>query len=172
MQMLGRLAIFAVKTEHLNMEKKYDSIDADILRELQSDSRLSLRQLSAKVHRSPTAVFERLKRLEDEGIIRGYTITFDREKLGRDFVVFCNVKLRRINTSIHEAFAAEMDAMPEVTECYNVSGMYDYMLKVEVPDMNTYRDFVTNRLGNLDMLETVTSVFVMATVKNEPPAIF
>lgn len=154
------------------MEPKYDSVDTDIIRELQADSRLSLRQLSAKVHRSPTAVYERLKRLEDEGIIKGYTISLDREKLGRDFVVFCNVKLRRINMSIHEAFAAEVAAMDEVTECYNVSGMYDYMLKVEVPDMHTYRDFVTNRLGNLDMLETVTSVFVMATVKHGQPIIF
>ena len=154
------------------MKSRYDDIDAEILRALQADSRLSLRQLSARVHRSPTSVFERVRRLEDEGVIRGYTIALDRERLGRDFAVFCNVKLRRINASIHEAFAREVAAMDEVTECYNVSGTYDYMLKVEVPDMNTYRNFVTDRLGNLDMLETVTSVFVMSTVKLESPTIF
>ena len=153
------------------MDRKYDDIDADILRTLQADSRLSVRQLSAAVHRSPTAVFERLRRLENDGVIRGYTISLDREKLGRDFAVFCNVKLRRINASIHEEFAREVGAMDEVTECYNVSGMYDYMLKVEVPDMNAYRNFVTDRLGNLDMLETVTSVFVMSTVKHGQPSV-
>ena len=144
-----------------------DKVDLDILRELQRDSRLSVRELAARVHRSATPVFERLHRLESQGVIKGYTVNIDLEKIGRDFIVFCNVKLRRINTEIHERFAAEVAAMPEVTECYNVSGAVDYMLKVQVPDMKAYREFVTARLGGLDMHESVQSVFVMETIKHD-----
>ncbi|MCX4263991.1 MAG: Lrp/AsnC family transcriptional regulator [Muribaculaceae bacterium] len=144
-----------------------DKVDLDILRELQRDSRLSVRELAARVHRSATPVFERLRRLESQGVIKGYTVNIDLEKIGRDFIVFCNVKLRRINTEIHERFAAEVAAMPEVTECYNVSGAVDYMLKVQVPDMKAYREFVTARLGGLDMHESVQSVFVMETIKHD-----
>lgn len=153
------------------MKPIFDDTDAGILKALQDDSRLSVRQLSAKVHRSPAAVFERLRRLEKEGILKGYTITVDRERLGRDFTVFCNVKLRRISATIHEEFAREVSSMEEVTECYNVSGNYDYMLKVDVPDMHAYRSFVTDRLGNLEMLETVNSTFVMSTIKMVQPSL-
>ena len=83
-----------------------DKVDIDILRELQRDSRLSVRELAARVHRSATPVFERLRRLESEGVIKGYTLNIDFEKVGRDFIVFCNVKLRRINTSFIAATSA------------------------------------------------------------------
>lgn len=146
-----------------------DERDIAILRELQRDSRLSVRELAARVHRSPTPVYERLRRLEAEGIIKGYTLNLDLEKAGRGFTVFCNVKLRHISTEIHERFAAEVKAMEEVTECYNVSGTVDYMLKVQVPDMKSYRVFVTDRLGRLEILESVQSVFVMQTIKQGHP---
>lgn len=155
-----------MKTEHIeSSDYELDEIDRSILRELQSDSRLSVRELAHRVHRSATPVFERLRRLEAMGVIRGYTIDIDPDKIGRGFTVFCNVSLKHISTEIHEAFAAEVDAMPEVVGCYNVSGTFDYMLKVEVPDMKSYRRFVTERLGRLDMLDSVQSVFVMEVVK-------
>lgn len=145
-----------------------DDIDRKILKELQKDSRLSVRQLAAKVHRSATPVHERLRRLEDAGILKAYTIEVDREKAGLSFTVFCNVRLRHINTDIHESFAKEVNNMDEVTECYNISGDYDYMLKVEVPDMKSYRSFVTDILGSLPMLDSVHSVFIMDTIKQIP----
>lgn len=143
-----------------------DDIDRSILRELQADSRLSVRQLAARVNRSATPVHERLHRLEEGGIIKAYTIDIDREKAGLSFTVFCNVSLKHINSDIHEAFAKAVLAMSEVTECYNISGDYDYMLKVEVPDMKSYRSFVTDTLGSLPMLDSVHSVFVMDTIKH------
>lgn len=149
------------------MERELDEIDIAIINELQKDSRLSLRELANKVHRSTTPVFERLRRLEAEGIIQSYTINVDLVKTGRRFTVFCNVSLRHINTEIHEAFAREVENMDEVSECYNVSGAFDYMLKVEVPDMKSYRKFVTEKLGRLDMLDSVQSVFVMESVKQK-----
>ncbi len=87
------------------------------------------------------------------------------DKIGRGFTVFCNVRLSHINTQIHIDFAREVEAMPEVSECYNVSGEFDYMLKVQVPDMKSYRHFVTDRLGLLPMVDSVQSVFVMEDLK-------
>lgn len=148
-----------------------DDTDRKILQELQSDSRLSVRQLAARVHRSATPVHERLHRLEESGVIRAYTIEIDREKAGCGFTVFCNVKLKHITSEIHEAFAVAVSGMKEVSECHNISGDYDYMLKIEVPDMKAYHVFVTESLGRLPMLSSVHSIFVMNTVKQIPPRI-
>lgn len=147
------------------MEKELDEVDIAILRALKADGRLTVRELAAKVHRSPTPVFERMRRLESEGVIKSYSAIIDMDKLGRGFVVFCNVSLKQINTSIHVEFAKMVNEMPEVVECYNVSGTYDYMLKVQVPDMKAYRRFVTDKLGSIDMLDSVHSVFVMESIK-------
>ena len=87
--------------------KELDDIDLDILRALRYNGRLSVRELAAKVHRSPTPVFERLRRLESEGIIKGYTVELNMDKIGRGFTVFCNVRLKHINTDIHIEFARE-----------------------------------------------------------------
>lgn len=144
---------------------KLDDIDIAILDELQKDSRLSLRQLAARVHRSTTPVYERLRALEREGVIISYTLKLDLNKVGLGFTVFCNVRLKHINTEIHQEFARAVKTMPEVAECYNVSGAFDYLLKVQVPDMQSYRLFVTNKLGRLEMLESVQSVFVMDEIK-------
>lgn len=145
--------------------KELDSTDIDILRALQADGRLTVRELAAKVHRSATPVFERLRRLEADGVIKSYTALIDQNKIGRGFTVFCNVRLRHINTEIHTEFASEVMRMNEVSECYNVSGGFDYILKVQVPDMKAYRHFVTERLGRLSMLDSVQSVFVMEDIK-------
>lgn len=142
-----------------------DDIDINILKELQADSRLSVRQLAAKVHRSATPVHERVNRLEQSGIIKAYTIEIDKEKAGCGFIVFCNISLKHINSEIHEDFAKAVMNMAEVTECHNISGDYDYMLKIEVPDMKSYRHFVTDTLGRLPMLDSVHSIFVMDTIK-------
>ncbi|MCM1033905.1 MAG: Lrp/AsnC family transcriptional regulator [Odoribacter sp.] len=147
------------------MNRELDIIDIAIINELQKDSRLSVRELASRVHRSATPVFERLKRLEADGIITGYTVRLNLDKIGRGFTVFCNVRLKHINTDIHVAFAQAVHEMAEVAECYNVSGAFDYMLKVQVPDMHTYRHFVTDKLGQLEMLDSVQSVFVMEDIK-------
>lgn len=144
-----------------------DETDLNILKELIQDSRLSVRELSARVHRSSTPVFERLKRLENENIIKQYTVVVDEDAVGRGFTVFCNVSLKHISAEIHREFAEAVAGMSEVVECYNVSGAFDYMLKVQVPDMKTYRRFVTDKLGRLMVLDSVQSVFVMEEIKRE-----
>lgn len=149
-------------------QQTLDETDLDILRALQEDGRLTTRQLAAKVHRSPTPVFERVRRLESQGFIRRYSAVLDADKLGRGFMVICQVKLRVINRDIALAFVNCVKDLPEVSECYHVSGSSDYILKVRAASMAQYRDFLLNKLGAIDSVGTIESSFVMTEIKNDP----
>ncbi len=144
-----------------------DDIDLDILRVLQENSRLTVKELAQKVHLSSTPVYERMKRLEREGYIKKYMAVLDVNKLNQGFVVYCNVKLKRINRDIVSEFTEIVHRIPEVTECYNISGGFDYLLKIHARDMQSYQDFVFNTLGTIDCLASWESTFVMSEVKNE-----
>mgnify|MGYP000956614763 FL=1 len=144
-----------------------DAVDMEILRALQNNARLTTKELAAMVNLSTTPVFERVKRLEQRGYIKGYVAVLDAEKLGRGFVVFCSVKMRRIGREIAEDFARVVRSIPEVTECYNISGSYDYLLKIHAPNMKYYQEFVLNILGNIDHLGSLESTFVMDEIKHD-----
>lgn len=144
-----------------------DAVDMEILRALQKNARLTTKELAAMVNLSTTPVFERVKRLEQRGYVKGYVAVLDAEKLGRGFVVFCSVKMRRIGREITENFARVVRSIPEVTECYNISGSYDYLLKIHAPNMKYYQEFVLNILGNIDHLGSLESTFVMDEIKHD-----
>ena len=144
-----------------------DAVDMEILRALQKNARLTTKELAAMVNLSTTPVFERVKRLELRGYVKGYVAVLDAEKLGRGFVVFCSVKMRRIGREIAEDFARVVRSIPEVTECYNISGSYDYLLKIHAPNMKDYQEFVLNILGNIDHLGSLESTFVMDEIKHD-----
>ncbi len=144
-----------------------DDTDIRILRELQANARLSYKELGALVNLSSTPVFERVKRLERDGYIKRYVCVLDAEKLNKGFVVFCSVKLSPLNKKVAQEFCDTIRDIPEVTECYNISGQYDYLLKVHAPDMKYYQEFILNILGELPMLGSLTSTFVMEEVKNQ-----
>lgn len=144
-----------------------DDTDIRILRELQANARLPYKELGSLVNLSSTPVFERVKRLEREGYIKRYVCVLDAEKLHKGFVVFCSVKLSPLNKKVAQEFCDTIRDIPEVTECYNISGQYDYLLKVHAPDMKYYQEFILNVLGELPMLGSLTSTFVMEEVKNQ-----
>lgn len=144
-----------------------DAVDMEILRALQKNARLTTKELAAMVNLSTTPVFERVKRLEQRGYVKGYVAVLDAEKLGRGFVVFCSVKMRRIGREIAKDFARVVRSIPEVTECYNISGSYDYLLKIHAPNMKYYQEFVLNILGNIDHLGSLESTFVMDEIKHD-----
>lgn len=144
-----------------------DAVDMEILRALQKNARLTTKELAAMVNLSTTPVFERVKRLEQRGYVKGYVAVLDAEKLGRGFVVFCSVKMRRIGREIAEDFARVVRSIPEVTECYNISGSYDYLLRIHAPNMKYYQEFVLNILGNIDHLGSLESTFVMDEIKHD-----
>ena len=105
-----------------------DKTDLQILRTLQENARLTTKELAARGSLSSTPVFERLKRLESGGYIKKYIAVLDAEKLNQGFEVFCSVKLRRLNRDNAAEFTSLIQGIPEVTECYNISGSYDYLL--------------------------------------------
>ena len=150
----------------MNNPVKIDKVDLQILRTLQGNARLTLKELAAQVSLSSTPVFERLKRLENEGYIKKYIAILDAEKLNQGFVVFCNVKLSRINQEIATEFTRIIQDIPEVTECYNISGSFDYLLKIHAPNMKYYQEFILNVLGSIEGLGSIESTFVMDEVKH------
>lgn len=143
-----------------------DSVDLQILRALQENARLTTKELAARVNLSTTPVFERLKRLEKGGFIRKYVAILDAEKLGRGFTVFCSVKLKQMNRGVAQDFISVIKDIPQVAECYNVSGEYDYLLKIQAPDMKYYNEFIINVLGTIDSIGSILSSFVMDEIKN------
>ena len=142
-----------------------DHIDLQILRTLQDNARLTTKELAARVHLSTTPVYERLKRLEAQGYIKKYIAVMDAEKLNRGILVFCRVKLRRLIKEIAEEFTGIIREIPEVTECYNISGSYYYLHKIHAPDMKYYQEFLLNVLGTIESLGSMESTFVMDEVK-------
>ena len=151
----------------MDASEKLDHVDLQILRTLQGNARLTVKELASRVSLSSTPVFERLKRLENGGYIKKYIAVLDAEKLNQGFMVFCNVKLRRMNQDIAAEFTRIIQDIPEVTECYNISGSFDYLLKVHAPNMKYYQEFILNVLGTIESLGSLESMFVMDEVKHD-----
>ena len=147
------------------MVETLDEVDLQILRTLQKNAKLTTKELAAAVNLTPTPVFERQKRLERKDYIKKYVAILNPEKLGQGLQVFCKVKLKQINHEIADSFVRRIQRIPEVTECYNTSGSYDYLLKVRARDMKQYQAFVLNKLGEIDSLASIESTFVMSEVK-------
>lgn len=143
-----------------------DKIDLMILEYLQRDSQTPIKELCAQINLSQTPVYERIKRLEKDGIIKGYVALLDKSKLGKSMVVFCNVMLKEHATPSLKKFEREVLSLKEVIECYYISGNYDYLLKVIVSDMADYQSFMVNKLAALDNIGNVQSAFVMNEIKD------
>ena len=148
------------------MASNLDSTDLKILQALQENARQTIKELAAKVNLSTTPVFERLKRLEREGFIRQYVAVLDAEKLDLGFEVFCSVKLKQMTRDVARAFTRTIRKIPQVAECYNISGEYDYLLKIRARNMKEYNEFIINTLGIVDAIGSVQSSFVMDEIKH------
>ena len=134
-----------------------DKTDLQLLKILQENGRISIKELAQRVHLSPTPVFDRVRRLESTGVIERYTTVLNAAKLGQGFLVFCSVKLRRMGKDIAHDFVERVKDIPEVAECYNISGEFDYLLN--------YNEFCINVLGTIESLGSIQSSFVMNPVK-------
>lgn len=144
---------------------KLDDIDLQLLRILQRNAKLTTKEMADAVNLTPTPVFERQKRLERHGYIKRYAAIIDPDKLEQGLLVFCKVKLQQINHESADAFTRQIMHIPEVTECYNTSGAYDYLLKVRARDMKQYQEFVLTKLGEIENVGAIESTFVMSEVK-------
>lgn len=143
-----------------------DKTDYSILSILQENGRLTTKQVAERVNLSSTPVFERIKRLEREGYIRKYVAILDPEKLDLGFEAFCSVKLRQMSKDVAENFVRIIKEIPQVMECYNISGEYDYLLKIRSGSMKEYNDFIINVLGTVDAIGSIQSSFVMNEIKH------
>ena len=145
---------------------KLDSIDISILKLLQKDAKLTNKALSIKLSLSVTAVYERIKKLEKSGIIENYVALVSKDKVERSFVAFCHIKLIQHTQDNVKKFEREVVKIKEVLECYHLSGDYDYLLKVHVKDMETYRQFMIEKLTNLNHIASTHSMFMINQVKH------
>lgn len=145
---------------------KLDEVDKKILNLLQQDSRQTNKALAVSTGLSVTAVYERIRKMEREGVISKYVVLLDRKKIQRAFIVFCHIKLVQHSRDFLSRFESQVRKLEEVMECFHVSGDYDYILKVHVNDMDAYREFMVNKLTTLDHIGSTHSSFVISEVKN------
>ncbi|MBO7427819.1 MAG: Lrp/AsnC family transcriptional regulator [Paludibacteraceae bacterium] len=143
-----------------------DDIDIQILKVLQNNCKLTTKELAAHVHLSPTPVFERVKRMEKEGIIRQYSAILNNELLDNGFCVFCNIRLKKHSKEYILHFIDAIQKIDEIVECYNISGDYDFMLKILVSGMSHYQEFVQNKLGVIESIGSLHSLFVLKEMKH------
>ena len=143
-----------------------DSIDKKLLGLLQEDTKKTTKELSMFLNLSETAVYERIKKLEREGVISKYVAILDRNKVEKAFVVFCHIKLIQHTKDFLTTFESEVVKLDEVLECFHVSGDYDYILKVHVKDMDEYREFMVTKLTGLNHIGSTHSSFMIGEVKN------
>lgn len=143
-----------------------DSKDKKLLILLQNDAKKTTKQLAVELDLSVTAVFERIKKLEKQQIIKSYVALLNPEKIQKDFIVLCQVKLVQHKKEYISQFEKEITQFPEVLECFHVSGDSDYILKICVKDIQEYREFMVSKLTNLQHIASTQSSFMIKEVKN------
>lgn len=144
----------------------FDTIDLKLMQLLQQDSKQTNKELSNKLNLSVTAVYERIKKLENQGVIDKYVALISKEKVDKSFVAFCHVKLMQHSQEYVVKFEKEVANLTEVLECYHISGDYDYLLKVLVKDMEAFREFMVNRLTKINHIGSTHSMFMINEVKH------
>lgn len=144
----------------------FDAIDTKLLKLLQTDAKQTTKQLSAKLNLSITAVYERIKKLEREGVIEKQVVLLNRNKIKKGFVVFCHLKLMQHTKEFISDFEKDVIKLNEVLECFHVSGDYDYILKICVENMEEYREFMVTKLTTLQHIGSTHSTFMIGEVKN------
>lgn len=142
-----------------------DAIDLRLIMLLEKNAKLTNKELAAQLGLTITPVHERIKKLEREGYILRYKAEIDRKKVGLSLLVFCSVSLKNHQREFIEKFEQDVMHLEEVVECYHIGGMFDYLLKVVVQNMEVYQKFVSNKLADLDNIGNVQSSFVMSEIK-------
>ena len=148
-------------TVHVTLDQK----DLAILKLLQHNARITVKEISDKVHLSTTPVYERIKWMEEAGVIKQYATLVDYTKLKKGLMVICYVSLKQHNKTAGAKFIKAINEMNEVIECYNISGEFDFMLKVVIENMDAYYDFHVNKLSEVENIGNVQSTFVMGIIK-------
>lgn len=147
------------------MKHQLDTTDLEILDLLSKNGKLGNKEIAAAIGLSTTPTFERIKRLERKGIIKGYVAVLDKTKIGKGLKVFCQVSLKSHSSEIIDGFEKAVVHLNEVTGCYHIAGDFDYSLFIEVTDMEEYQVFLKQKLANIPNIANVQTAFVMSTLK-------
>jgi DNA-binding Lrp family transcriptional regulator len=153
------------KEEITTLNYEPDKKDLAILKLLQQNARITVKEIAEKIHLSTTPVHERVKRMEESGIIIQYATLVDHSKVKKGLTVICYVSLKQHGKNAGAKFIKTMNELNEVIECFSISGEFDFMLKVVCEDMNSYYDFHVNKLSEIENVGHVQSVFVMGVIK-------
>lgn len=143
-----------------------DRIDKGILAALAKDGRLSMAELAGRVGLSKTPVQARVRRLEDNGVIRGYSAIVDRERIGEGHVAFVQVKLSDTRSLALDAFNRAVQGVPEIEQCHMMAASFDYLLKVRTRDIASYRKVLGERISALPHVAQTSTFVAMETVKD------
>ena len=141
-----------------------DTLDLQILKLLQHDGKMTMKEIASQLQITISPVFERIRKMEQEAVIKKYMAMVDLEKLGFEFIVFCEVSLKSHSLKFIEEFTQSIEKVNEVVECYHVAGPYDYLLKVIVKSMDGYQHFVLSKLSTVNNIGKVQSMFVLKEV--------
>lgn len=144
--------------------RKLDEKDRKIINLLQDNCELNTKQIAYEIDLSVTPTYERIKRIEREGLIRKKVALVDRKKVGKDLIVFCNISLKQHVMKHVNEFENKIQQLNQVIECYHIGGDYDYLLKIVVHDIDEYRTFLTQEFSNFDSISKINSSFAMKEV--------
>ena len=142
-----------------------DSKDRQIIRALQANGRMTNQDLAEQVSLSPSPCLRRLRLLEEAGAIRGYSAEVDAKAYGLPITVFVRIRLERHNEEDVKRFESRIMAIDEVLECHILTGAADYQLRVVTPDLETYEDFIRNRIHCIGGIASIDTSFIYSTVK-------
>jgi Lrp/AsnC family transcriptional regulator, leucine-responsive regulatory protein len=148
-----------------------DEKDKAILRYLQTNAKATVREIATNVHLSTTPVHERIKRMEDEGVILQYATILNHSRINKGLMAICYISMKEHNKKSGGKFIKTIQEMPEVIEFYIISGEFDFMLKVVSENMDGYYNFHVNKLGQVENIAKVQSTFIMGTIKTGQPLI-
>lgn len=149
-----------------------DKKDLEILKLLQANARITIKEISTKIHLSTTPVHERIKRMEENGVIKQYVTLVNHEKIKKGLMAICYVSLKQHGKNAGVKFIKTIAELNEVIECFSISGEFDFMLKVICEDMNAYYNFHVNKLSEIENMGHIQSIFVMGVIKQTHQLIY
>jgi DNA-binding Lrp family transcriptional regulator len=147
--------------------RKFDKTDAEILNMLQRNAKLTNKEIALELNLTTTPVYERIKRLEKDGLINRYVAIVDQKRVGLPLTAFCNVSLMTTSSEAMQAFETNIAGLIEVNECHYIAGAYDYLLKIIIADIPSFQRFIKEKLAVFPNIGQVQSSFVMTTVKED-----
>ncbi len=146
-----------------------DLTDKKILTLLQNEAKLTIKEVAQALNLSTTPTFERIKRLERNGIIKKYIAIINEKKVGKKLLTMCRVSLKTHNRQNIQEFENAIIQFPEVIECHHIAGASDYSLKILTTDMAAYHHFISTDLASMSSIGNIQSSFVLHTLKENTP---